>query len=323
MSIVYHESSKIFHLYNQTISYIMMVLPNGHMGQLYYGKKIRDKEDFSYLLELAPRDMASYLYENDRTFSLGHIKLEYGTYGSGDYRHPAVEILQNDGSTYSDFQFTGYQVTSGKPKLPGLPATYTEQDGEAETLIITLKDTHTNLELHLLYTIFVEGGVIARSASISNQGDISVQVQTAMSLCLDLPDHDYEWMQFSGAWARERALHTRRLEYGIQAIDSTRGHSSHEQNPFIILKRPSADEFQGEAIGCSLIYSGNFLAQAEVESHGTTRLMIGINPFGFSWELNPGETFQTPEAACKRKCLYSGNVVCVREGYHERLGEFS
>lgn len=24
--------------------------------------------------------------------------------------------------------------------------------------------------------------------------------------------------------------------------------------------------------------------------------MIGINPFGFSWELNPGETFQTPEA---------------------------
>ena len=99
MSIVYHESSKIFHLYNQTISYIMMVLPNGHMGQLYYGKKIRDKEDFSYLLELAPRDMASYLYENDRTFSLGHIKLEYGTYGSGDYRHPAVEILQNDGST--------------------------------------------------------------------------------------------------------------------------------------------------------------------------------------------------------------------------------
>ena len=296
MSIVYHESSKIFHLYNQTISYIMMVLPNGHMGQLYYGKKIRDKEDFSYLLELAPRDMASYLYENDRTFSLGHIKLEYGTYGSGDYRHPAVEILQNDGSTYSDFQFTGYQVTSGKPKLPGLPATYTEQDGEAETLIITLTDTHTNLELHLLYTIFVEGGVIARSASISNQGDISVQVQTAMSLCLDLPDHDYEWMQFSGAWARERALHTRRLEYGIQAIDSTRGHSSHEQNPFIILKRPSADEFQGEAIGCSLIYSGNFLAQAEVESHGTTRLMIGINPFGFSWELNPGETFQTPEA---------------------------
>lgn len=136
MSIVYHESSKIFHLYNQTISYIMMVLPNGHMGQLYYGKKIRDKEDFSYLLELAPRDMASYLYENDRTFSLGHIKLEYGTYGSGDYRHPAVEILQNDGSTYSDFQFTGYQVTSGKPKLQDFPLLILNRTGKLKLLLL-------------------------------------------------------------------------------------------------------------------------------------------------------------------------------------------
>ena len=296
MSIVYHESSRIFHLYNQTVSYIMMILPNGHMGQLYYGKRIRDREDFSYLLELAPRDMASYLYENDRTFSLGHIKLEYGTYGSGDYRHPAAEILQADGSTYSDFQFSDYHIAPGKPELAGLPATYTEQPEEAETLTLILKDAHNGLELHLLYTLFAEGGILTRSASISNHGAASVEIQTAMSVCLDLPDHDYEWMQFSGAWARERALHTRRLEYGIQAVDSTRGHSSHEQNPFIILKRPSADEFQGEVIGCSLIYSGNFLAQAEVESHGTTRLMMGINPFCFRWELNPGETFQTPEA---------------------------
>lgn len=296
MSIVYHEASKVFHLYNKTVSYIMMILPNGHMGQLYFGKKIHDREDFSYLLELAPRDMASYLYDNDRTFSLGHIKQEYPVYGSGDYRHPAVVVLQNDGSIYSDFVFSKYRISAGKPRLPGLPATYTESDDEAETLTIELRDTHDNLELNLMYTIFANGGIIARSASISNYGHDSVQLKTAMSLCLDLPDHDYEWMQFSGAWARERALHIRRLEYGIQAIDSMRGHSSHEQNPFIILKRPPADEFQGEVIGCSLIYSGNFLAQAEVESHGTTRILMGINPFGFSWKLNSGEQFQTPEA---------------------------
>lgn len=296
MSIVFHESSKIFHLYNHSVSYIMMVLPNGHMGQLYYGKKIRDRDDFSYLLELAPRDMASYLYENDRTFSLGHVKQEYAAYGNGDYRHPAIDVLQNDGSTYSDFVFRDYVITAGKPKLVNLPATYTERDDEAETLTIILKDIHDNLELHLSYTIFADGGIIARSASIINNGKDSVQLRSAMSLCLDLADHDYEWIQFSGAWARERTPHKRRLEYGIQAIDSTRGHSSHEQNPFIILKRPSADEFQGEVIGCSLIYSGNFLGQAEVESHGTTRLLMGINPFGFSWELNPGDEFQTPEA---------------------------
>lgn len=136
MSIVYHESSKIFHLYNQTISYIMMVLPNGHMGQLYYGKKIRDKEDFSYLLELAPRDMASYLYENDRTFSLGHIKLEYGTYGSGDYRHPAVEILQNDGSTYSDFNLLDIRLHPESQNCRDFPLLILNRTGKLKLLLL-------------------------------------------------------------------------------------------------------------------------------------------------------------------------------------------
>ena len=73
-AIIYHEKSRIFHLYNQQISYLMCVLENGHLGQLYYGKRIRDKEDFSYLIEKAPRPMASYIYEGDRTFSLEHLK---------------------------------------------------------------------------------------------------------------------------------------------------------------------------------------------------------------------------------------------------------
>lgn len=53
-AIIYHEKSRIFHLYNQQISYLMCVLENGHLGQLYYGKRIRDKEDFSYLIEKRP-----------------------------------------------------------------------------------------------------------------------------------------------------------------------------------------------------------------------------------------------------------------------------
>ena len=40
--IIYHESSKTFHLYNNNISYIMTVLPNGHLGNLYFGKRIHD-----------------------------------------------------------------------------------------------------------------------------------------------------------------------------------------------------------------------------------------------------------------------------------------
>ena len=169
-------------------------------------------------------------------------------------------------------------ITSGKPKLTGLPATYTEDDSEAMTLTLQLKDTVTGMELELLYTIFCKGGIIARSARFTNHGSESIHLTKAMSLCMDLPDYNYDFLHFSGAWARERHLKTRKLEQGIQSVGSLRGHSSHEHNPFIILKRPTVDEFQGEAIGFSLIYSGNFLAQVEVDTHASSRVLLGIHP---------------------------------------------
>ena len=296
MSIIFHENTSIFHLYNEEISYIMMVLKNGHMGQLYFGKRIHDKEDFSYLCENYCRAMGSYIFEGEKSLSLEHTKLEYGVYGNTDYRQPAVEVLQNNGSRISDFKYQSFSVVPGKPKLSGLPATYTEDDGEAETLFITLKDSVTGLLLKLSYTIFAKGGVIARNAHLKNEGEESLHLTTAMSLCMDLPDYDYEWIQFSGAWSRERHEKVRKLEQGIQSVGSRRGHSSHEHNPFVILKRPAADEFQGEAMGFSLVYSGNFLAQAEVDTHGSTRMLMGIHPDGFDWKLEKGESFQTPEA---------------------------
>lgn len=163
------------------------------------------------------------------------------------------------------------------------------------TLTVFLEDEVTHIRLELLYTIF-ETGALARSAKIVNDGEGPVHLLTAMSLCMDLPDSDYEWVQLSGAWARERHVKVRKLEQGIQAVDSMRGHSSHEHNPFIALKRPAADEFQGEAIGFSLVYSGNFLAQAQVDTHDTTRILMGIHPSWFDWKLDAGESFQTPEA---------------------------
>ena len=71
--IIFHEETKTFHLYNGKISYILCVLENGHLGQLYFGKRLHDKADFSYLVEKCERPMTSYIYEWDRTFSLEQI----------------------------------------------------------------------------------------------------------------------------------------------------------------------------------------------------------------------------------------------------------
>ena len=296
MQIIFHESSRTFHLQNNDISYIIKVLPNDQLGQLYFGRPVRDRENFDHLLEMNHRPMTSYVFEGNKMFSLDHVKQEYPSYGTTDFRHPAVEIAQPNGSRITNFTYHSYSISAGKPALDGLPATYTEQDDEAQTLTITLRDELLGADLELSYTLFADRAALARSARFTNNGCMDLHLTTAMSLCLDLPDMNYEWLQFSGAWSRERHLKTRRLEQGIQSVESTRGTSSHNHNPFVVLKRPETTEFSGEAIGFSLIYSGNFLAQAEVDTWNTTRMTMGINPFGFDWKLAPGEAFQTPEA---------------------------
>ena len=302
MSIIYHESTKTFHLQNDQISYIFSVLPMGQLTQLYFGKRIHDREDFGHLLECAMRSHSAYQAE-ETLLSLEHVRQEYPGYGSGDFRQGAVQILQENGSRLSEFLYDSYEILPGKPSLEGLPATYTEEDSEAETLAVTLKDPVSGIRLRLLYTIFAGYGAIARSACFCNDGTQSVQIEKAMSMCLDLPDNDYEWIQLSGSWARERYPVKRPLEIGFTSIESLRGHSSHQQNPFVMLKRPNADEDQGEVMGFSLIYSGNFLASAQVDTYKVTRMLLGINPTWFSWKLEPGQSFQTPEAVV----VYSDN----------------
>ena len=296
MPITYNEKSREFHLYNNKISYLIKILANEQLGQLYFGKRIPNRENHDYLVENTYRPVTSYVFDDDYSFSLGNVKQEYPAYGTTDQRRPALDIKQPNGSRITDFKYVSHKIYAGKRKLIGLPATYVEDESEATTLEINLYDELIQVTLCLQYTIFENSAAIARSVKFSNDSDQKYQLKTALSLNLDLPDANYEWLQFSGAWGRERYLHKTPLRPGIQAINSARGASSHMQNPFVILKRPFTTEEQGEALGVSFVYSGNFLAQAEVDEYSVTRLQIGIDPFQFSWCLKPNETFQTPEA---------------------------
>ncbi len=318
MGIQFVEKSKTFHLYNDCISYIMKVLPNGHMGQLYFGGRVHLREDYSYLTETAQRSMTAYMGDDAALFSLAETKQEYAVYGTSDFRHPALDVLYENGSRVTDARYEGHQIQKGKPGLKGLPATYTEDEDEAETLEISLKDPVGGLELKLSYTIFRDRNCIARNARIANGGQKPFHLMSAMSLCLDLPDHDYEMLHFAGCWGRERHIKTRSLESGVQSVGSMRGHSSHEQNPLLILKRPHADEFQGEALGVSLVYSGNFLAQVEVDAQDVARILMGIHPHGFDWKLEPGDEFQTPEAVL---AYSSEGLNKLSQEFHQLYGK--
>ena len=204
MSIIFNEESKEFHLFNNNISYIIKILRNNQLGQLYFGKKIHQRDSYDYLLENAYRPMSAYVYEREYGFSLEHIKQEYPSYGTTDFKYPAYEILQKNGSRITNFEYVSHKIYSGKPKLKGLPATYIEDSSEADTLEITLFDSVINAELVLIYTIFNNESVIARSCRFINKGKENLELTNAMSMCLDLPDCNYEWIQLSGCLGKRK-----------------------------------------------------------------------------------------------------------------------
>ena len=294
-SIWFNEECRQFHLTNGEISYIFRVYEDGKHLQLYYGAVVPER-DYSYLVELQHRPMTTYRKEGDLRYSLEHVRQEFPEYGTTDFRHPAICLRQENGSRITDFVYVSHQIVDGKPALEGLPATYTETQTEAKTLILTLRDEVTEVEVQLFYTIFADWPVITRSSKVINQGRETCYLESLASLSLDLPDADYNWLQLSGAWARERHIKERPLQQGIQSIESTRGISSPHHNPFVALKRPETTEFSGPVLGAALVYSGNFLIQTEVDTYDVTRLQLGINPFGFEWKLAAGQSFTSPEA---------------------------
>ena len=295
MPISYHEESKTFHLFNKHISYIFKVLENNQLGQLYFGKRIEDKKSYDYLLEVIRRPMAAYKNLGESLFSMEHIKVEYPVYGSGDTRLPAIEIEQENGSKLLDCVYKSHTITHKKTEIQHLPHTYAK-DYECTSLCIECVDALIGVTLYLSYTIFEDYPTIARSVKIVNHGKQNLKLNRAMSMSLDLIDKDYEMMIFTGAWARERFPSCQPLHYGIQAIESLRGNSSHQFNPFFILKRDDCNEHHGDAFGFHLLYSGNFLAQIEVDSYDVSRITYGIHPHTFSWNLKPESEFQSPEA---------------------------
>lgn len=296
MPVHFHESTKTFHLFNGKISYIFTIAKNGMPVQLYYGKRLPDKEDYSYLLELYARPMSVNPYFDDKTFAVEHIRQEYPSPFAGDMRTPSIVAAQNNGSRIVEFVYDHFEIKNGKPALKNLPACYCIDEKEAQTLYLYLKDEVLNTWLCLIYTIYENRNVICRSANITNYSKETFVLESMLSANVDLPDDDYEMLTLAGAWARERNIECHKLHPGIQSVYSLRGHSSHNFNPFLCLKRKETTENTGEAYGFSLVYSGNFQALADVDTYHTTRVAIGIHPASFRWPLKPEETFQTPEA---------------------------
>lgn len=301
MNIFYDKISKIFMLQMRNSTYSMKIVDDGYLAHVYFGRKILN-EDISYLLRLNENPFTPTINMRDKAVFMDTISLEYPCYGIGDFREHSFQVLDENGMSTTDIRYVSHIIYKGKPKLQNLPATFANEN-ESETLEITCIDKILNLEVTLIYSLFYNYNAITRSVKVKNNSSSACNITRVLSSSLDFDNSEYDMVSFYGSWARERHLERSKLRHGKQVIDSLRGESSHQHNPFIAICSQNAGEDYGEVYGFSLVYSGNFYACSEVSQHDKTRVAIGINPTDFNWLLEKDETFQTPEVVI----VYSQN----------------
>lgn len=297
MAIRFIEDKKLFRLDAGDTTYIMQIGEADFLKHVYYGAHISD-DDTAYLVSYIGEPFHPNPIEAGltRRFSLDAQPQEYSVNGVGDFRISALSIRDKTGCSATKIIYKGYRIIDGKPELDGMPSTYLNDDSEAKTLEIDLEDRDSGAVVTLVYTAFEKLSVITRHARIKNCGDASFNIESAHSLCLDFYGDDFELIHLYGKWAAERFVERVPLTHAITEVSSKKGSSGHNHNPFAAIVKHDTTEDSGDAYGISLVYSGSFAITAEVQHEDTTRILAGINPHDFSWKLDPGECFTTPEA---------------------------
>ena len=294
MSIVFDENKRVFKLDTEKSSYAFHITDSRNLLHLYYGGYIPET-DITHMLRI-PNDepFVPAVHDAMGPHSFDCAPIEFPTSGVADFREPAMQVMDINGMSACECYYKDYRISNGKPKLKGLPATYAADD-EAQTLEVFCYDPHSGLDITLMYSVFPKFDVITRSVKVENNGLAAIDLRRIISMSLDLDRMDYDMITLHGTWARERHVQRFPVRFGKQSIDSNRGATSHAHNNFFALCDHTATEDFGEAYGFALVYSGSFLGMVEVGQYEKTRALLGINPYDFSWHLEPGEDFQAPE----------------------------
>jgi len=343
MPILMDEQNRIFTIHTKHSTCQMAVGQYGHLLHVYYGKRIPACDmaatdininnrtdagssnvdgavDLRYLLTYYDRGFSGNPNDAgiDRTYSLDALPQEYPCFGTGDFRSTALQIRNADGVSSCDLRYQSARILDGKYGIPGLPAVYVDSasSASAQTLEIVLEDRVLGVEVTLLYGVLSDSEVITRAARIRNCGREKVYIEKAASCCVDFLYGDFDLIHFHGRHGMERQPERSPLIRAEQVLQSRRGASGHQQNPFFILASREAGETQGECYGFQLLYSGNFKGEVSVDQYGQTRALLGLSDELFSWELRPQETFDTPEAAL----VYSADgFESLSDEYHSLI----
>ena len=296
MAIIYNEKKRTFSLHTAKTTYQLKIGNLNYVKHLYYGATIQD-EDLIYLVRRYDRGFSGNPYESlkERTFSLDAQPQEFTTQQQGDFRINSIEVQNADGSFSFNGRYRSHKMYKGAFTLNGLPTAIATENDTVDTLELVIEDSVTKIQVTLLYSVFEEADIIMRAARVHNGGEGEISLKRIMSFNMDyMNGRNLDLVSLPGRYGQERQVERQPLTHHVHKIRSGRGISSHQQNPFIALVDRTANEEYGSCYGFSLMYSGSFIAEVELDQYDQARLVMGINDRLFSYVVGPGEDFDTP-----------------------------
>jgi alpha-galactosidase len=267
-SIQYSESKKVWLLTTRQSSYAMGVAADGALRNLYWGAPLWRLDD----LNAAPqvRDRSSFdprqMLENE----------EYPGWGGPRYYEPALKVSRPDGDRDLVLKYASHRVAG-------------------DELHIVLKDIRDAIEVTLHYRVYPDDSVIRRSATIRNGTDKPLTIDSAQAAAWYLPPGEgYQLTYLTGRWAAETQINREPIHEGAKMLESRKGHTSHNFNPWFAIDAGDATEESGRVWFGALAWSGNWRITVEQTPYRQVRVTGGYNTFDFAYPLKPGESLDTP-----------------------------
>ncbi|HEY2015986.1 MAG TPA: alpha-galactosidase [Bryobacteraceae bacterium] len=268
-SIQFVESRKVWLLTTRESSYAMGVSADGSLEHLYWGAPLWRADD----LPAAPthRDISSFdphaMLENE----------EYPGWGGARYYEPALKIARLDGDRDLVLHYVSHRI-------------------QGDDLEITLKDIRDDIEATLHYHVYADYGILSRNTTIRNRTDKPITVDSAQSASWYMPPGTgYQLSYLTGRWAAETQLNREPVHEGMKVLESRKGHTSHNINPWFALDAGDAAEENGRVWFGALAWSGNWRITVEQTPYRQVRVTGGLNTFDFAYRLKPGESLETPQ----------------------------
>ena len=262
------RATKVFRLDGGGATYAFGVNADGQLQSLYWGAALAAGDR---LPAAVPVEANS---SNEMPVSV--TPYEFAGFGGGLTTEPALKVRFPDGVRDLDLRYAGHQ-------------------DKGDRLILQLKDVKRAVHVALTYAMDGATGILTRSAVVENRTGNWIQVDQMAAACLNLPySEDYELSFLSGRWAGEFMLRKRAITPGAFVLESRKGVTSHQANPWIAVSKATTGEESGPVWFGALAWSGNWRINVEMDAMGGVHATAGYNPFDFSYRLKHGESLASP-----------------------------